>query len=71
MKRFSEWFNDAEKERKGKLIAMRRWLWNQEHGSEQQKKAPPPISEGDPDFEWIRRKAARLGALDPNKQVNA
>jgi hypothetical protein len=66
MKKFREWMD--ERERRGKLIAMRRWLWNQEHGHDHQKGAPPPVSKGDPDFEWINRKAARLGPLDPNKQ---
>jgi hypothetical protein len=68
IKSFREWLDDAEKEKKGKLIAMRRWLWNQEHGNGNQKTAPPPVSKGDPDFDWINKKAAQLGPLDPYKQ---
>ncbi len=65
MKSFIEWLDDVNKDRKGKLVAMRRWLWNQEHGHQGQKDAPPPVVKGDPDYLWIRKKAARLGSLDP------
>jgi hypothetical protein len=60
---FKEWLN----ERHGKLVAMRRWMWNQEHGHFNQKNAPPPVSKGDPDYNWIVRKANLLGSIDPLK----
>ena len=36
MIKFLEWIKDKEKS--GKLTAMRRWMWNQEHGTHEQKK---------------------------------
>lgn len=58
---FREWLN---KERGNKLVAMRRWLWNQHHGH---KKTDPPVSDSDPDYEWIKMRLDRLGPLDPNQ----
>jgi hypothetical protein len=63
MGKFTEWLKDEEGHRKAKLVAMRRWLWNQEHGEHQGN--PPPVSDGDPDYLWVKKKIARLGALDP------
>lgn len=67
MKKFQEWLNDADKERNSKLTAMRVWLWNQSYGNSGQKKGHCPVSPGDPDLEWISKKATRLGPLDPFK----
>lgn len=63
MIKFSEWIKDKEKS--GKLIAMRRWMWNQEHGTDEQKKAQSPLHRGDPDFDEINNEAKKLGPLDP------
>lgn len=62
MRKFKEWLEDEDRERKAKLVAMRRWLWNTNH---EDKHGPPPVSKGDPDYLWIRKKIAHLGALDP------
>jgi hypothetical protein len=64
MRIFENWLSERDQEVKKKLEAVRRWLWSKEHNH---KNAPAPISQGDDDYEWIMRKANKLGPLDPNR----
>jgi hypothetical protein len=61
MTKFQEWMEDREK--RAKLEAMRRWLWAKEHND---KRAAQPVQEGDPDYNWVMKRAAKLGPLDPH-----
>jgi hypothetical protein len=61
MDSFKEWLNQ---ERNNRLVAFRRWMWNRQHNG---KNVDPPVTESDPDYEWIKIRADRLGPLDPHQ----
>lgn len=60
---FEDWLKQRQEEVRKNIEAVRRWMWNKEHNN---KYAPLPISQGDNDYEWIMKKAKKLGPLDPN-----
>ena len=60
---FEDWLKHRQEEVRKNIEAVRRWMWSKEHNH---KDAPPPISQGDRDYEWIMKRASKLGPLDPN-----